>query len=73
MGIKKIGLSEAARSKMSRAMAGKKNPFYGKHHSKTWIKQEQRRKVGKNNPMFGKKHKQSTIRKIRQAALLRSA
>lgn len=52
---------------------GKKNPFYGKRHTLTWKKEERLRKQGRNNPMYEKKHRPSTIRKMRQAALLRYA
>jgi hypothetical protein len=61
-----------AQIKMSRAMTGKRNPFYGKRHSGEWKKQESRRKKGKSNPMFGRRHSSSTIRKMRQARLSRS-
>ncbi len=72
MAIRKRGISSETRAKLSRAVSGKKNPFYGKSHSQAWKKQETRRKSGKNNPMFGRKHSPSTIRKMRQARLRRA-
>lgn len=70
---KGVTMATKTRSKMDRAAAGRRNPFYGKHHSKEWKRQESRRKKGKNNPMYGKKHRASTIRKMRQAMMRRLA
>lgn len=60
------------RHKISLAMKGENNPFYGKHHTK-----EARQKMrdskkdisGKNNPMYGKYHSEETKEKIRQKRL----
>jgi hypothetical protein len=62
-------MSEATKRKISAAVQGKKNPFYGKRHSSQWKKRESASKSGKKNPMFGKRHSVATIRKMRQAVL----
>ena len=59
------------KSKLSKKYLGKGNPFYGKRHTKEWIKRESRRKKGKNNPMYGRRHSAATRKKIRLAALRR--
>ena len=64
-------LSASTRSKISRAQAGRKNSFFGKHHTAKTRQAIHAKMVGKRNPMFGKTHTRQAKRKIRAAALRR--
>lgn len=59
--------SMTTRAKMSRQASGKKNPFYGKSHTKEALKKIAAHSRGKNNPMYGKSHTAAARKKISQA------
>jgi len=57
-------------AKMSLAKQGRKNPFYGRHHSeesKQKNKQNHRSYVGENHPLWGKSPSEETRRKISES------
>ena len=61
-------VSEETRKKMSEAMSGEKNPFYGKHHSEESKKKMSESlkglQTGEKNPMFGKHHSEESKKKM---------
>ena len=69
---KGLKLSEEHKQKISEAIKGKNNGFYGKHHS-----EESKKKMslnhedfsGKNNPFYGKLHSEETKRKMSEAKI----
>ena len=71
--------SEEAKNKISEAMKGEKNSFYGRHHTeetKNKISEAQKGKyIGKDNPFYGKHHsdelkkKLSEINKVRMKGM----
>ncbi len=61
--------SQATRRLMSLKATGKKNAFYGKHHTKESLAKISRASKGKNNPMFGKHHTAKSKKLIRLARL----
>ena len=48
-------LSEETKRKISLAMAGEKNPMFGRHHSEESKKKMSEAKIGDKNPMFGRR------------------
>lgn len=55
--------SEETKKKISDAMKGENNPFYGKHHT-----EETKEKLkGENNPMYGKQHTDESRKKMSEA------
>lgn len=55
---------------MSQAASGKRNPFYGKTHTKEALLKIRKASWGNNNPMHGRHHTASARKKIREAQLL---
>ncbi|HNV86951.1 MAG TPA: NUMOD3 domain-containing DNA-binding protein [Candidatus Omnitrophota bacterium] len=68
---KKRTLAEAVKRKISRALKGRRNPFYGRKHSKATLLKLSRAAKGKNNPMYGRHHSLATRRKISLARNVR--
>lgn len=55
--------SEETKMKISEAMMGEKNPFYGKNHSeetKTILSSLASERIGEKNPFYGKSHSEET-------------
>jgi len=48
--------SDESKTKISDALAGKKNPMFGKNHSENTKTIMSEAKTGENNPMYGKNH-----------------
>lgn len=46
--------SEETRAKLSKAMTGKNNPMYGKHHTEEWKHEQSKRSSGENNYFYGR-------------------
>ncbi|GEM_PF-2173156 len=59
----KVGTLEWKKS-ISRALSGKKNPMFGKRHSKSTLAKISQKLRGKKNPMFGRRHTLETLEKM---------
>lgn len=72
-GAKGVIMSEEHKKKLSEALSGENNPFYGKHHTEETKRKLSEAKIGKmigeNNPMFGKTHTEESRKKIREAKI----
>lgn len=56
--------SQEFKDKISNAVSGEKNPFYGKHHTEETRKKISESLKGQKNPMYGKHHTEETRKKI---------
>lgn len=66
-GGNKSKFSDEFKEKMSNALSGENNPFFGKNHSEESIKKMVESKIGKKNPNYGKSMKDSTKEKLSKA------
>ena len=61
-------LPDLTKRKISLAQRGKRNSFYGKHHTAATKKKLRALVSGTKNPMYGKHHTEAVKRKISLAA-----
>lgn len=59
-----IKLSDKTKKKISLAVMGKNNPFYGKKHSENFKKDLSEMRKGEGNPFYGKKHSIESLIKM---------
>ena len=56
--------SDETKQKISDALKGEKNHFFGKTHSYETLKKMSEAKLGEKHPRFGKNHSEETLKKM---------
>lgn len=65
---KGVFLSQETKNKISKAMSGKNNVWYGRHHSEETKKKMSKAQSGANNGMYGKTHSKETRKKLAETS-----